>query len=232
MPGYIIHLSEAEMILSALRKKGWSFDENYEDLFFLGALLPDTKIKREKVTSHFWREEDLDKLAIPPVLRAFEEKYKGRITGPVMLGYWAHLHLDELFVNEFWPSMMTFIGVDGKEKILKSEITSVWLKERKEMIPLEAFFTSEYYYGDYDRTNQLFYHRFNLHIPKMHSEISCPVEEVQTSDLNRVLGELSEMVGRDRTGDMELRVFSEERLVEFLERTAQAAADNIWKGIV
>ncbi len=231
MPGYIIHLSETEMILSALRKKGWSFDENYEELFLLGALLPDTKIKREKVTSHFWKEEDLANLAIPPELRAFEKKYKKKIAGPVMLGYWAHLHLDELFVNEFWPSMMTFIGADGKEKILKDEITSVWLKEKKEMIPLEAFFTSDYYYGDYDRTNQLFYQRFHLHIPKMQDNMICPVEEVTISDLNRVLGELSEMVNRDRTGDMELRVFSEEKLVEFLKQTARIAADRIWKGI-
>lgn len=76
MPGYILHLTEAKLILDELRKRGFSPDPAWVNAFMLGNLLPDTKKQKAKVTSHFWNPEHLQNLAIAPDLDRFFEKYE------------------------------------------------------------------------------------------------------------------------------------------------------------
>ena len=53
MPGYVIHLAEAELILDKMRKLRQT-DDAFEQAFLTGTLLPDTRLKGEKRFSHFW----------------------------------------------------------------------------------------------------------------------------------------------------------------------------------
>ena len=99
MPGYIMHLAEGRLLEEALCDRGFLKGERDLSLFQDGLLLPDTKRKKEKITSHFWNEKDLTRLAIPPDLELFYEKYREKLHTPVFLGYWAHLHLDRIFVT-------------------------------------------------------------------------------------------------------------------------------------
>ena len=98
MPGYIMHLAEGKIIQKLLAGTGL-LAEGAADLFEAGLLLPDTKRKKEKYTSHFWNDADMDKLAIAPDLGLFLAKYGSRLAEPVLLGYYAHLHLDWRFVE-------------------------------------------------------------------------------------------------------------------------------------
>ena len=47
MPGYVIHLAEAELILDKMRKLRQT-DDAFEQAFLTGTLLPDTRLKGEK----------------------------------------------------------------------------------------------------------------------------------------------------------------------------------------
>ena len=68
MPGYIMHMAEANLIMSKMQRKQtaeWKRD------FIAGNLLPDTKKKLAKVTSHFWDPATMDRMAISPDLSRF-----------------------------------------------------------------------------------------------------------------------------------------------------------------
>lgn len=52
MPGFIIHLTEAAMIMEHMKKQP---DSDWKQEFLLGNLLPDTRLGKDKAISHFWR---------------------------------------------------------------------------------------------------------------------------------------------------------------------------------
>ena len=74
MPGYVIHLAEAELILDKMRKLRQT-DDAFEQAFLTGTLLPDTRLKGEKRFSHFWDPDKLECLALGPDLTRFTDKY-------------------------------------------------------------------------------------------------------------------------------------------------------------
>ena len=74
MPGYVIHLAEAELILDKMRKLRQT-DDAFEQAFLTGTLLPDTRLKGEKRFSHFWDPDKLECLALGPDLARFTDKY-------------------------------------------------------------------------------------------------------------------------------------------------------------
>ena len=47
MPGYVMHLAEADMILTAIRGKK-ALSDQWEEHFLTGNLLPDTRLLKEK----------------------------------------------------------------------------------------------------------------------------------------------------------------------------------------
>lgn len=60
MPGYVIHLAEAELILDKMRKLRQT-DDAFEQAFLTGTLLPDTRLKGEKQFFHIsWDPDKLD----------------------------------------------------------------------------------------------------------------------------------------------------------------------------
>ena len=85
MPGYVIHLAEAALILDKMRKLR-QIDDAFEQAFLTGTLLPDTRLKGEKCFSHFWDPDKLECLALGPELARFTDKYGQRLNEPVMLG--------------------------------------------------------------------------------------------------------------------------------------------------
>ena len=78
MPGYVIHLAEAELILDKMRKLR-QIDDAFEQAFLTGTLLPDTRLKGEKRFSHFWDPDKLECLALGPDLARFTDKYGRKI---------------------------------------------------------------------------------------------------------------------------------------------------------
>lgn len=228
MPGYILHLTQAELVCRALKEQGIQLTDTWMNRFFLGALLPDTLRKTEKIKSHFWNPSDLDRLAIPPDLELFMAKYGERITGPVMQGYRMHLQLDAWYVQQFWDQILEFHDGQGHLAYLKKDIESVWLKVYKREISVADFFSSEYYYGDYSRMNGYLLKKYQLTIPVYEEGLDCPVEEVEPAGLRKVLRELQTLQSQSEVlGRQQLKVFRMDALEKFIAEKAAEAAREI-----
>lgn len=221
-----MHMAEANLIL---QKIGQKKDEDWKLAFIAGNLLPDTKKKKEKVTSHFWDPETLDDMAIAPDLSRFLASYQKFLHLPVILGYYAHLYLDEKFVKVYWPDMVSFYDDEGRVRTKQKDITKAKIKKTGQLVPREVFFSGEYYYGDYSRLNRYFVDYYQIDLGKNYAAIDmCPIREVDIKDLQQVLRELHIIMhGHGRGGEEEIKVFSKKRLCEFLENTAEEFVKEI-----
>lgn len=230
MPGYILHLTEAKTIIKELKAEGFTCSDEWINAFYLGNLLPDTKRKKEKITSHFWNPDSLDQQAIAPDLDLFFKKYRDDLHTPLMLGYLSHLHLDACFVNSFWPSMWLFLDENKKPENLQEHIRYAWLKVSNKEIPVKDFFSSAYYYGDYSRMNAYLLNKYRLTVPFYNSDLNCPVEEVHIDDLKTVLEELQYLCDTVQPGaEKNLTVFDLPTLEAFIANTAEEMADMLLK---
>ena len=220
MPGYIMHLAEGRLLEKTLTDREFLKGERDLSLFQDGLLLPDTKRKKEKITSHFWNEKDLTRLAIPPDLELFYQKYREKLHTPVFLGYWAHLHLDRIFVTEFWPENFRFLDDDGKEQVLGDKIRRVYLLKQKITVPVQEFYSGAWYYGDYSRMNARFIEKYDICVPDIVSGCADGIAEVEEEDLHTVRQELLELCRTSGKEKHSLKVFSPEDLDELLKKTA------------
>ena len=229
MPGYVMHLAEAELLLSQLEEHMGPLPGEWKTRFRLGSLLPDTRRRREKASSHFWNPGDSRKLAIAPDLSLFLSRYRDVLKGPVMAGYYAHLHLDERFVNHFWKEQFAFLDEAGREREERAEITTVRIRRSGLEIPEKDFFSPEYYYGDYSRMNDYFLKRYHLVCPPRRDLPDCPIREVDAGDLSVVLEELKNLfAGAYSMGSPdELKVFDLNQLEAFIAASAREIAPEL-----
>ena len=225
MPGFIIHLAEATMIMGFMEQKP---DAKWQHEFLMGALLPDTRLGIEKQTSHFWADAWEENIARAPKLELFLKKYGYRLHEPVILGYYAHLYLDERYVNHYWPMILEFRDVLGHPEPRKEFIHDVRLKQNGKVIPFEEFFTVENYYGDYTRSNHWLVERYHLKTPVYSLLEHVDMDEVQAQDLKRVIDELDHICQSGHIGDERtMAVFDLNSLDDFVQRTAKEFWEHI-----
>lgn len=219
MPGFIIHLIEAEMIMDSIKIEP---DADWKQEFLLGNLLPDTRLGEDKAISHFWSSDGAENIARAPKLSLFLKKYGHRLDEPVILGYYAHLYLDERYVDEYWPKILTFEDAQGQPEERKAFIHRVELKESGKFIPFERFFSSEYYYGDYTRSNHWLVDKYHIQPPEYRFLENVNMDEVDASQLRLVLEELDDIFRKGRPGDEKgMKVFNLEGLETFVRNTAE-----------
>lgn len=225
MPGFVIHLAEAIVIMESMKRKP---DAAWRQEFLLGALLPDTRLGNQKAMSHFWGDEQGAYIARAPKLELFRRKYGHRLKEPAILGYYAHLYLDAHYVCGFWPQVLTFEDEDGRPQVEKDKISRVELKHSGESIPFGQFFSSEYYYGDYTRCNHWFVEKYHIIPPEYKNMESLEMTEVRPEELKDVLEELEYLFSKGKIGDEKLmKVFDLKELETFVRDTAEAFCRHI-----
>ena len=229
MPGYVIHMAQAYRIADALAGKGKAGSAMgmapaaWREAFVTGNLLPDTRLKAEKGISHFWNPADGDKIAKAPDLSLFLDKYRDRLEDPVVLGYLCHLQLDALYVQRFWPQVLTFLGRDGTVQERSSRICRVQVHRQDCSVPVADFFSEKYYYGDYTKMNAYFMDKYGLRPPAWEGISDFPIREVRLADMALICQELGILRERCHSGDeKDLKVFDLAHLEAFME---EAAAD-------
>ena len=140
MPGYIIHLTEAKLILECLKKMYDTrsvFSDQWTQCFFWGSLLPDAADKTQKCKSHFWKEGQEEKILRFPQTEWFLEKYQTRLEDPVILGYYAHLYLDRMFFSDFLTAFVSFYDAAGNKTDRIPEVS--WAVIQKKSQKSRAF---------------------------------------------------------------------------------------------
>lgn len=218
MPGYVMHLAEARLILNKLKENRSS---SWEQAFLLGNLLPDTRLKEGKAVSHFWNPKQLEDISRAPDLSMFLCKYGGRLNEPVILGYYAHLYLDACYVNKYWPRKLCFKNKLGMPEKKTAEIRSVEILDSHMEIPFKDFFTKEYYYGDYSRSNGWFISRYKIVPPEYMEPEGKKMDEVDFTDIKKVLDEFHLFCSDTKENRrVELKVFDLKSLDTLLHHTA------------
>ena len=251
MPGYIMHLVEAEQVLRKLeRQTGIQAEESWRSRYLLGALLPDTKTGAEKQQSHFWTEETLQKLARAPHLPLFLEKYQTSLSDPVVFGYLVHLHLDSCYVNGYWPSVFSLQNDAGEPEEGYEQVTRIWLKKQKQLVDRQVFFTKDWYYGDYSALNHYLIQKYHIELPvyPLAAPLGMSIEEADERELGTLLqrlqhylqeADVQQLTDGGREGQMSqtqmpsLKVLDLPALERFLEETANALVQeygNQWLG--
>lgn len=225
MPGYILHLAEASMILEKLENT----DALWRNAFLNGAVLPDAVEKRDKLFTHFWTDH-LEETYIfhLPGLSEFQNIFQSTLTDTtdpdfaLLLGYYAHLHLDYCFFGEFMDRMVTFCP-DETAIVHKNNCT----------IARKEFFGDQYLYGDYTKLNGWLLKNCKIFIPDFMENLDSWAASHISRDcgwnINKVKKELLYLIENVKNPDLadSLCVFEKEGVAEIIENTANQFIDLI-----
>ena len=209
MPGFILHLTAAKMALERLDSS-----VNRNDFLF-GNLAPD--VFKEKTASHFRNPSRYGERIEYPDLDLFVEKYGDLLHDSSCLGYYFHLYIDRCFFKEYLPRIVTFLDQDGHEASKKDLV--VWAKVAKteEMIPVQKFFSEEYYYGDFTLMNRYLVERYQISFA-IDTDVKNPgIEEVDYALVAGLLEKLEGWLDVSSEAIRDLKVFDVEDLIGFLE---------------
>lgn len=220
MPGYILHLTAAQMFLKNT-KTGQSVAKNNKDQndFLIGNLLPDTT--KIKARSHFRDPKYHDHMVEYPETTWFLEKYQGILSNRSVLGYLFHLYIDRRFFKDYMPSIIEFQNKGGQVEVKREDVIYVKIKRSGEKVLKKDFFSEQYYYGDYTKMNTYLVNRYQIPI-NLDPKIENPgIEEVVYSDVEHVLQELKEYLKIPANAVEDVKVFQVEELLEFLENAVE-----------
>lgn len=162
MPGFLIHMAEGSVILNLLAEH-MNINEDFKNKFIIGTVIPDGY--ENKHISHFHSKKQIDLITKYPDLSNILEKYRYAISSPYDLGILAHLHLDAVFVTEFWPKYFCFYDKKGSIEYRTKYIEYVNIFSTNNRVLLKDFFSANYFYGDYDIMNSYLKKIFNPPIP-------------------------------------------------------------------
>ena len=216
MPGFILHLTAAQMLRSHLHEyPDFPYPIQSVNDFLIGNLLPDATDQKE--LSHFRNPVYRDKMMVFPDLTRFTAKYNSLLSDSSVLGYYFHLYIDRRFFKDFIPEIVDFYDETGQITDIKEEIATVYIRNFQTYIPFEKYLTEEYYYGDYTKMNTYLVNRYQIPTT-LDPNISNPgIKEVDYEDVKQVLKELKTYLKVPEDAVKNVRVFDVEDLLFFLE---------------
>ena len=133
--------------------------------------------------------------------------------------------VEEKRPGEYFP---VFEDEKGRPEPRREFIHQVRLKQNGRLIPFQEFFSSEYYYGDYTRSNHWLVERYHIRAPKYRPLENVNMDEVDASKLYEVLEELQCICHKGRAGDeKKLKVFDLTELEAFVQGTASAFCQHM-----
>ena len=126
MPGFILHLTAAQMLLKHLPSHpDFPYPISSVNDFLIGNLLPDAT--QQKESSHFRDPLYREKMMVFPDLTRFTAKYRSLLPDSSALGYYFHLYIDRKFFKDFIPQIVEFYNADGEITDMRDEIATVYI---------------------------------------------------------------------------------------------------------
>lgn len=224
MPGYIIHLAEGSLILRLWNN---AVSDDFKNQFLIGCLLPDTRLSSKKRFSHFWNKEEMKYLARKPDLSIFLNKYGNQLKDPIVLGYYAHLMLDVVFIDHYWADEFCFTDENGNEEKIWDKVKNVTIKSYGTTLPINRFLSEEYYYGDYSRTNEYYIEKYKIEFPKK-IKFTSPISEVKAEDMRIIYNNLEEYCMNGKYEEaFHLKAFNLEKLDGMVYREAEKFVEKM-----
>lgn len=207
MPGYMMHLCEGCYILNILSDQSStatgsviaqafareSKAPDFTNNFLLGTIIPDAV--SDKSLTHFrptWQNDLITKY--PDMTRLIHDHPASELTA-ADLGVLAHLYMDSLYVEEFWPRYFEFEDISDTTTCVSDMIDHVRMKHSSmqpadSIIPIRDFFSDRYFYGDYNITNPVFQSDFSPVIPDV-MPVPLSITECSVFSIARLKQDLS-----------------------------------------
>lgn len=233
MPGYMMHLCEGCCILNQILRSDSKVPDtilskllsahaaspDFANEFLLGTVIPDAV--SDKSLTHFrpkWQDDLITKYPDIPLLIS---SHTPESLTAADLGILAHLHMDALYVENFWPKYFIFEDAQNKPICVSDDIDHVRMRglsmqPQDTLIPLTVFFSDRYFYGDYNITNPLFQRDFAPTIPKI-VPIYLTIDECNAFSYERLSEDLSHFIDSEPPADGgNTNVFSYDDLRDFI----------------
>lgn len=224
MPGYVIHLATAKKITELLDID----DDDCINRFMIGNIIPDVVDRNKKKESHFWSDETYRLFVRKPDVEAFLKKYKNYISNPFVAGYYAHIYMDAVFIDEYWQKKFSFYDKNMQSASLYDDVAYVSLKDRNKIYKREQFFSNDMYYGDYDRMNTYIINRYRINRPVL-SELPEIIEEIDCKTAKPALEKMLSIINIEEKDISipKLSVFKLDDIEELIEKTAKRLISQI-----
>lgn len=214
MPGTLCHIAFGEMVY---RKLDSNMPLNKIE-FLSGNLIPDLSAEDKKL-SHYRKEASVMGLFVPDMKRVEKELF---VHNPIKLGMYAHLYLDERFIEGFLiPSFIWY----------KPTMTIINPRNGLKWSPGSFFKLNGVYYQAFEEINQMLIRdgyismETILGMPEILPDTGMPVfDKRQNKPWKKEIEEYM-TTKREYTG----AVFDYESLMSFLKETANELADKINK---
>ena len=216
MPGFILHLTAAQMLLKHLPSHpDFPYPISSVNDFLIGNLLPDAT--QQKESSHFRDPLYREKMMVFPDLTRFTAKYRSLLPDSSALGYYFHLYIDRKFFKDFIPQVVEFYDKNGQITDIRDEVATVYIQKSQTSIPFSKYLTEEYYYGDYTRMNTYLVNQYKIPLDLNPEVVNPGISEICYKDVQEVLLQLHGFLAVSPEAVRELKVFSLEKLLLALE---------------
>ena len=219
MPGYVTHLALSKKYLDARNIS----DEEYISRFIIGSIVADVARPPRKKETHFWTDDNYLMFVRKPCLDSFLNKYGSRLQEPFVKGYYSHLLLDKIFIEKYWGKHFCFFDAKGNEAFLYDEVAMVEILDDNSRYSREEFFSSDLYYGDYDRMNPYLINKYLLQLPEIAGVQNIlgegVIEEICTKDSAALIQMLSNInrVDKENCDCDGIRVFNMKEYEKLLD---------------
>lgn len=220
MPGYMMHLCEGNYILDKLRHGGKLLSDDDANAFLLGCVLPDAVDDKE--LTHFRPSWQSCRITKYPDLDYVLSRYPTELMTPADIGIIAHLALDSHYVTDFWHDFFSFEDDCGRPTTITADIARVRLSGGS-LVPLDVFFSRDYFYGDYDATNGLFIRDFRPVIPDV-TDVAITIAECRAFSASALSHDLRCFASYDALSSSEqtdTHVFTYEAMRDFVTAEAE-----------
>lgn len=217
MPGFILHLTAAQMLLKHLPSHpDFPYPISSVNDFLIGNLLPDAT--QQKESSHFRDPLYREKMMVFPDLTRFTAKYRSLLPDSSALGYYFHLYIDRKFFKDFIPQVVEFYDKNGQITDIRDEVATVYIQKSQTSIPFSKYLTEEYYYGDYTRMNTYLVNQYKIPLDLNPEVVNSGISEIcYKKDVQEVLLQLHGFLAVSPEAVRELKVFPLKKLLLALE---------------
>jgi hypothetical protein len=230
MPGFLMHLLEGNIILENFKRNKIPFYDAASKAgqqFLLGTLLPD--ITNNKELTHFRPEYQKHLITKYPDIDYILQRYNKSDFSPFDLGILAHLHLDAVYVKDFWPNYFSFQNDKGMATRDTREALYVNIFSTNEVIPLKEFFSDKYFYGDYDILNPILMNTYDIQKPDIsfYNKKDIHISECAQADASDIISVIEAFTSwSDTTSNNTTRVFPASDIINFINAAALLYAEK------
>lgn len=217
MPGYIIHLVEAELVFQKMKKYITCDLTDWKARFDWGNLMPDATVSKKSETHFLNFNSETEGCGID--LEQFKKRFQKELShpgkNPEIVGYYVHLYLDQLFYKKYLMHYIEMVDKDGKQTDYFEEALKYRVK-RSTIYDYDKENFRKTLHEDFTKLNSYFQNKYNVQIPHTYKHCSLGLSEGLSVQI--ILEKYQKYQKEESNGDLE--ILDKSSLEQFLQDIA------------